>query len=120
MRGGYGAVASLFSDGHVAVAGTRSLPKPKTQGECCHSDVGHRRHPAACGQLPHSSLGAGGGSAQAGGALPFHVPVARRQGPRGTMTKASWWRVYRASSLTRKRPPLEPYRRPMPRVLGGS
>ena len=33
MRGGYGAVASLFSDGHVSVAGTRSVPKPKTQGE---------------------------------------------------------------------------------------
>ena len=28
--------------------------------------------------------------------------------------------VYRGTSLTRKRNPLEPYRRPMPRVLGGS
>ena len=27
---------------------------------------------------------------------------------------------YRGTSLTRKRPPLGPYRRPMPRVLGGS
>ena len=27
---------------------------------------------------------------------------------------------YRGTSLTRKRTPLEPYRRPMPRVLGGS
>ena len=28
--------------------------------------------------------------------------------------------VYRGTSLTRKRTPLGPYRRPMPRVLGGS
>ena len=28
--------------------------------------------------------------------------------------------VYRGTSLTRKRTPLRPYRRPMPRVLGGS
>jgi hypothetical protein len=28
--------------------------------------------------------------------------------------------VYRGASLTRKRTPLEPYHRPMPRVLGGS
>ena len=28
--------------------------------------------------------------------------------------------VYRGTSLTRKRTPLAPYRRPMPRVLGGS
>ena len=28
--------------------------------------------------------------------------------------------TYRGSSLTRKRTPLGPYRRPMPRVLGGS
>ena len=28
--------------------------------------------------------------------------------------------VYRGNSLTRKRTPLGPYRRPMPRVLGGS
>ena len=28
--------------------------------------------------------------------------------------------VYRGTSLSRKRPPLEPYRRPAPRVLGGS
>ena len=28
--------------------------------------------------------------------------------------------VYRGTSLTRKRLPLEPYRRPMPGVLGGS
>ena len=27
--------------------------------------------------------------------------------------------AYRGTSLTRKRAPLEPYRRPMPRVLGG-
>ena len=27
---------------------------------------------------------------------------------------------YRGTSLTRKRTPLEPYRRPMPGVLGGS
>jgi len=27
---------------------------------------------------------------------------------------------YRGTSLTRKRTPLGPYRRPMPRVLGGS
>ena len=29
-------------------------------------------------------------------------------------------RVYRGTSLERKRTPLGPYRRPMPRVLGGS
>jgi len=29
-------------------------------------------------------------------------------------------RLYRGTSLTRKRTPLGPYRRPMPRVLGGS
>jgi hypothetical protein len=28
--------------------------------------------------------------------------------------------VYKGTSLTRKRAPLGPYRRPMPRVLGGS
>ena len=28
--------------------------------------------------------------------------------------------TYRGTSLTRKRTPLGPYRRPMPRVLGGS
>ena len=28
--------------------------------------------------------------------------------------------AYRGTSLTRKRTPLGPYRRPMPRVLGGS
>ena len=28
--------------------------------------------------------------------------------------------IYRGTSLTRKRTPLGPYHRPMPRVLGGS
>jgi hypothetical protein len=31
-----------------------------------------------------------------------------------------WLRAYRGTSFIRKRNPLRPYRRPLPRVLGGS
>jgi len=44
----------------------------------------------------------------------------RRCEAAGVGERAGGVRVYRGISLERKRTPLEPYRRPMPRVLGGS
>ena len=49
----------------------------------------------------------------------FHHQVCVRQVCTSTDTAVSE-QDYRGTSLTRPRPPLGPYRRPMPRVLGGS
>jgi len=53
--------------------------------------------------------------ASGGGATPFP-----RGGTRGLGFRVEGLRVYRGTSLTRKLTPLGPYRRPRPRVLGGS
>ena len=45
--------------------------------------------------------------------------VALRQGP-PFCVPTELLRAYMGTSLTRKRTPLGPYRRPVPRVLGGS
>ena len=38
----------------------------------------------------------------------------------GAICNGADWDGYRGTSLIRKRTPLGPYRRPMPKVLGGS
>ena len=52
--------------------------------------------------------------------LMSEVPLYSRGG--GELPQRAGGRIppYRATSRTRKRTPLGPYRRPMPRVLGGS
>jgi len=58
-------------------------------------------------------------AARARSRLPARLP-ARQAVSRLTGWLADWLNGYRATSLTRKRIPLGLFRRPMPRVLGGS
>ena len=52
-----------------------------------------------------------------------HIYIERKNTSEGLFQLAedvAWPETYRGTSLTRKRTPLGPYRRPVPRVLGGS
>ena len=48
------------------------------------------------------------------------VPLQRAEAAIAWHANDAFSKPYRGTSLTRKRTPLGPYRRPMPRVLGGS
>ena len=48
------------------------------------------------------------------------TPLLRRSSQDRFMVYGLWFMVYGYTSLTRKRTPIGPYCRPMPRVLGGS
>ena len=86
----------------------RGTPVEGTNASQCRG-VRERDSAGQCSRVPGADPPGPEGGAAEGGAFSYQKACQRARGC-----------VHMGTSLIRERTPVEPYRRPMPRVLGGS